>query len=166
MKKLLSFILSACILLSSVNAVGAVDFSPSTDFSDKTEEINSVAETEGVFLPEKENSAVADDVDLLSFTDDFCQLVNHTADNGLEISDSAEVLYGAFGQAEYAEEDTNRLIVKSDKAVDTLDASAVALASSGKSGFKDNIYERAADTNRDEQIDADDYQAVVNKLVS
>ncbi|MBO5897171.1 MAG: leucine-rich repeat protein [Clostridia bacterium] len=56
--------------------------------------------------------------------------------------------------------------INGDGVVDALDASAVALASSGKSGFKDNIYERAADTNRDEQIDADDYQAVVNKLVS
>ena len=52
-----------------------------------------------------------------------------------------------------------------DSAVDALDASQVALVSNGLNEF-DGVYKLAADSNSDEVIDIDDYQAVVNKVVA
>ncbi len=66
-------------------------------------------------------------------------------------------------------QETFSLIVEGDtngdSAVDALDASQVALVSSGLNEF-DGVYKLAADSNSDEVIDIDDYQAVVNKVVA
>ncbi len=52
-----------------------------------------------------------------------------------------------------------------DSVCDALDAAQVALVSNGHKTF-DGAYGLAADTNLDEIIDIDDYQAIVNKVVA
>ena len=52
-----------------------------------------------------------------------------------------------------------------DSVCDALDAAQVALVSSGQSSF-DGFYELAADNNGDGVVDINDYQAVINKVVS
>lgn len=52
-----------------------------------------------------------------------------------------------------------------DSAVDALDAAQVAMVSKGLKDI-DGVYKIAADSNKDDVVDIDDYQAIVNKVVA
>lgn len=52
-----------------------------------------------------------------------------------------------------------------DSVCDALDAAQVALASNGKGSF-DGAYALAADSNSDDIVDINDYQAIVNKVIA
>ncbi len=117
MKKIISFIVSACIFFSSTSVVGAVDITI------KQGENTSVVTAEHDNTNTVINETPEESVDLQSFTDEFCKMVNEVGtDDEFIISDSADALYGGFGQTEYVDAETNRLIVKSSSPVDTLDS--------------------------------------------
>lgn len=117
MKKIISFIISACMFFSSISVVGA------GDITIKQKEASVVVTEENKNSNTISDKILAESADLKSFTDEFCKMVNEVDTNDeFVISDSADPLYGGFGQTEYVDADTNRLIIKSEGVVNTLDA--------------------------------------------
>lgn len=107
MKKILSLLLSVTIIFSSVASASAYE---NTD-------INSDA---------YHSESVVEDIDFDAFATGVSELINEY-DNSIncEISDCSELKYGSHGTSVTAsseEDGTNRLIVKSEHAIDTLDA--------------------------------------------
>lgn len=117
MKKIISFIISACMFFSSISVVGA------GDITIKQKEASVVVTEENKNSNTVSDKILEESADLKSFTDEFCKMVNEVdANDEFVISDSADPLYGGFGHTEYVDADTNRLIIKSEGVVDTLDA--------------------------------------------
>lgn len=117
MKKIISFIISACMFFSSISVVGA------GDITIKQKEASVVVTEENKNSNTISDKILEESADLKSFTDEFCKMVNEVDTNDeFVIFDSADPLYGGFGQTEYVDADTNRLIIKSEGVVDTLDA--------------------------------------------
>ncbi|MBO5897137.1 MAG: S8 family serine peptidase, partial [Clostridia bacterium] len=125
MKKLLSFVLCVSIMLSSVSVVAAVEFPVAAVITEKTEAEIIPERIKAEIMPENTEVSISETVDLQSFTNDFCNMVSEaevdaSSEDDFLISDSTDALYSAFGEEYY--EDTNRLIVKSEKAINTLDS--------------------------------------------
>lgn len=117
MKKIISFIISACMFFSSISVVGA------GDITIKQKEASVVVTEENKNSNTISDKLLEESADLKSFTDEFCKMVNEVDTNDeFVISDSADPLYGGFGRTEYVDADTNRLIIKSEGVVNTLDA--------------------------------------------
>ena len=98
MKKIISFIISACMFFSSISVVGA------GDITIKQKEASVVVTEENKNSNTISDKILAESADLKSFTDEFCKMVNEVDTNDeFVISDSADPLYGGFGQTEYVD---------------------------------------------------------------
>ncbi len=107
MKKILSFLLSVTIIFSNTATVSALE----------NNDINS---------DDYHSESVVEKVDFDTFATGISELINEY-DNSIdcEISDYSELKYGSYDTSVTASSDkesTNRLIVKSEHAIDTLDA--------------------------------------------
>ncbi len=106
MKKIMSFLLSVTVICSNILSVSAYGNDNIFDIHNK--------------------ESIVEEVDFDTFATDISELINEY-DNSIdcEISDCSELKYGSYDTSVTASSDdgsTNRLIVKSEHAIDTLDA--------------------------------------------
>lgn len=129
MKKVISLILSISIIFSCVSTVSAADLDFSFSFSNDSSvtEDTSVGDTD-TSVDDTSDESEAEEVEFEEFADDLTQMLQEyegDSDNAMDgvISDSVEPLYSS-GNNEGVVKTTNRLIVKSEVAIDELDSVA------------------------------------------